>query len=765
MADKTEFYRWQFVGYNKNLFSQSHTLAEIVPELKIDEGYTFNNSNSNWEIARKIENCVVKRLGASGSIPFIFVIPYEHDNKVYIKKIEYQVNSNNNVTYFTWTQTDARARDSSTDTYEMDDYALTQNNFTCYNPPYQDYMYDDNAVWASGLLTFPITFNTNIPIFKVASDFDWNSESNDLKDTIHNFMLHLMTPEELIDDDRILEILNAEEDTVPETTEYFYYGQARQLTVDSFGNKQVGSTVLHRGFKIKGQGNVSLYMVEGIDDGYLKFRLNIGITPLICYYSNDTDIYGNGTWQNMISSPTSLPFNFVYREWFNEVGTFWCSGSANNIGYNTNCLLFKNKADSDFFNSTGEGANKAINYNQVLNGYDINNLTGEQDSATQFGENYTRAFFSQCYLCNVSAIQEISNNLFDYDVTTLQGVWEDIKKGLEMYGSNPMDVVQGCRFYPFNLTDIFTDVAAQNYVYFGAYRLALTNNIYKVIHANGYKDLGSVLVQRTFNDWRDFEPYTKLSIYLPYIGRFPLKPERYYGKNVNIRYYVDIRTGLACACLIADGVLLDWFDGQIGTEMPITLTDYASYAQTQVNTILRNATIGIGAEGMAGNVAVKGIKSALNYNQNAQAVQEAALMSPSTSSLSAQTAGSYGTQAIAGAAIGSAALVGAVGVGTAMKTAYDLMKTGTAANTSVKGSSSSMLNSFLPQYPTFMFEILEIDESPYLNELYGRPSNASGRIGDFSGYLEAEDVMLICPIATDSERQEIIDLVRSGIYI
>ena len=76
-----------------------------------------------------------------------------------------------------------------------------------------------------------------------------------------------------------------------------------------------------------------------------------------------------------------------------------------------------------------------------------------------------------------------------------------------------------------------------------------------------------------------------------------------------------------------------------------------------------------------------------------------------------------------------------------------------------------MINNFLPQYPTFMFEIMEIDESPYLNELYGRPSNASGLLGDFSGYLEAEDVMLICPIATDNERQEIIDLVRSGIYI
>ena len=76
-----------------------------------------------------------------------------------------------------------------------------------------------------------------------------------------------------------------------------------------------------------------------------------------------------------------------------------------------------------------------------------------------------------------------------------------------------------------------------------------------------------------------------------------------------------------------------------------------------------------------------------------------------------------------------------------------------------------MINQYLPQYAMFIFEYMEIDESDYLNELYGRPTNKSGTIGSFSGYLEADDIMLICPIATDNERQEIIDLVRAGIYI
>ena len=557
-------------------------------------------------------------------------------------------------------------------------------------------------------------------------------------------------------------IFNAIDSEAPDSTEYFYYGVANKISVNNYGeSSQLDFPTLNRGFRLKiPEGRVSFYVQDGIENDALWFNINIGDTPLVAYYSYDCDVNGNGTWQEMEYAPTTLPFSKVYRWSEKEIGEYYCAGPSKPFKtLNTNIPIYGTQEESDLYNSTGEGLENAINYNEISNYYDIDNPTGIEDDLTEFGENYTRSFFTQCYLCNTGAVQEISNNLFDYDVTTLSGIWEDIKKGLEMYGTNPMEVVQGLRFYPFDLSQIFSSTQSQNYIYFGAYQLQLqSSSVYKVIYANGYKDLGTVSVRRTFNDWRDFEPYTKLSIYLPYIGRYPLKAERYYGKQVNIRYYIDIRTGLACACLIADGVLLDWFDGQIGTEMPITLTDYASYSQTQINTILRNATLGIGAEGAVGNIGVKSAKNAMQASAGAEAAQA----DPLGSSLAAQTA----TKGSIGWTIGGFAAAGAlVGAGVAMKTTYDLMKTGTAANTSVKGSSSSMINSFLPQYPTFMFEILEIDESPYLNELYGRPSNASGRIADFSGYLEAEDIMLICPIATDSERQEIIDLVRSGIYI
>lgn len=544
-------------------------------------------------------------------------------------------------------------------------------------------------------------------------------------------------PDETTPDGDIFEINNCWthgiwlNDTQPQVTRIYYH---------NFRAKMVS-------------GKFALYPISGIDDGKLKMGIKNNAEFYDMEYSTD-----GSTW-----TPTdTFPFEYFLRKRVNELGEFDYALSF----ANTHIPEFDDENTAQDYLDGNVDISEARNWGEISNDYPIHNGTGTEEDATTFGQVYTRALFSQLYLCNVGAVYEISNALFDYDVTTLSGIWKDIKKGLEMYGTDPMQVVQGLRYYPFDLSSIFTSVQDQDYIYFGAYKLSTTNHVKKIIYCNGSLDLGSVFIKRTFNDWRDFEPYTKLSIYLPYVGTFPLDAKKYYNKTVLIKYFIDLRTGACTACLIADDVLLDWFDGIIGTEMPITLTDYSSYAQSQLNIIMRNAGIGIAAEGMTGNIAAKGMKAAMGYNENANAVQDAALAGdPLKSSLSAQTASSYGKQAMVAAGVGGAALLGTVAVGTGMKTAFDLMRTGTAAHTKTRPASSAMINQYLPQYAYFRFEILEIDESPYLNALYGRPTNESSLIQNFSGYLECEDVSLICPIATDNERQEIIDLLKAGIYI
>ena len=509
------------------------------------------------------------------------------------------------------------------------------------------------------------------------------------------------------------------------------------------------SRIYYRNFRGKMTGGkFSLYKIDGINDGKLKMGVKNSATFYDMEYSTD----------GMNWTPTeSFPFDYFLRKRTNELGEFDYALSISN----TKIPIFADETTANGYSNGTVDVSEAENWSEISDSYPLHNGTGDAESATTFGQVYTRALFSQLYLCNVGALYEISNALFDYDVTTLSGLWANIKKGLEMYGTDPMQVVQGLRYYPFDLSQIFTDVQDQDYIYFGAYQLTTTNHVKKIIYANGSLDLGTIFIKRTFNDWRDFEPYTKLSIYLPYVGSFPLDAKKYYNKTVDIKYFIDLRTGACTACLIADDVLLDWFDGIIGTEMPITLTDYSSYAQSQLNIIMRNAGLTVGGAVAMGNVSHNIISSALH----AEETQNQAVQQPLSASLAAQTAGQYAGWAQAGGIALGTAGVASVVVGGATKTAFDILSTGTAAHTKSRPASSAMINQYLPQYAYFRFEILEIDETPYLNALYGRPTNESGLIQNFSGYLECEDVSLICPIATDNERQEIIDLLKAGIYI
>lgn len=618
--------------------------------------------------------------------------------------------------------------------------------------------------WFSPYSPFTGSFSVNVPVFNYTEELYFNDYLNENK-----------TPEQHLE--ALKHAINYGGGVVYDdtTVEYYINNRYNSYTVTKGIVSTPSQATYIRCERILYNGqDICLY---GDDSNPFELTLLSGSSIVGSKYSNSS-------FQELLEIPyedfTSGEIEYsgpFYRSYDSKYGVTDYQGYLATV-LSTNIPIFNSRADAQSYISGNKDITDAENWDRISgdNAYKniIDNLTELPEQQTEFGEVYVRNIFSQLYLCNTAALYEISNNLFDYDVTTLSGIWEDIKKGLEMYGSNPMECVQGLRFYPFDLTSIFSDVQSQNYVYFGAYQLQLqSSSVYKIIYANGYKDLGSVSIKRTFNDWRDFEPYTKLSIYLPYVGRYQLDLNKYYGKTINIRYYLDIRTGACCACLIANGVLLDWFDGLIGTEMPITLTDYSSYAQNQINIIMRNAGIGVAGEGAVGALGVKGVNAAMNYSAgeqgaafaNTYAAQGGGNAAFSAAQSASAAAGKTGAVGVAGSMGLMAAGMGVVALGVAEKTAFDMMRTGTAAYTKGRPGSSAMINQFLPQYPTFMFEVMEIDESPYLNELYGRPSNASGTIGSFSGYLEAEDVMLICPIATDNERQEIIDLVKSGIYI
>ena len=493
------------------------------------------------------------------------------------------------------------------------------------------------------------------------------------------------------------------------------------------------SQIYYRNFRAKmTSGTFALYKIDGIDDNKLKMGIKNNAEFYDMEYSNDGQ-----TW----TATDTFPYDFFYRKRVNEL-----SPTPNTyIGYaltfsNSKIPVFKDETDATGYINGTVGISQAENWNEISANYPIENNTADLDDETTMGQVFTRAFFSQQYICSESALQQISNAMFDTSSGGIIGKFEDIKKGLEMYGESVIDAVQGLMFFPIDLTTVFSNISSQSYIYFGGYKFDLQDGVTvnKILYPNGYYDFGTFDLKPTFKNFRDYAPYTRLFCYLTYVGWVELDIARYINKTVSIKYYFDTRTGGCLACLFSGGILVDYFNGQCGVQMPIKLTDYSAYANAQIQTLLGGGKTPNGTGGAVGEMVGSGARGVMGGLAESGAV-------------------GLGT-----VAVGS---IGAVAGIQATKTLYGLTQNNINNFNKTKGASTSMLNQYLPQECCFMFEIQDADITANELSLLGYPSNASGQLQSFSGYLEVDVVNLVCPYASDVEKAEIIKQLQNGVYI
>jgi hypothetical protein len=295
---------------------------------------------------------------------------------------------------------------------------------------------------------------------------------------------------------------------------------------------------------------------------------------------------------------------------------------------------------------------------------------------------------------NSAQIKNLANYMWSsgFDIATFKNIV-----------ANPIDCILGLNIIPFTPNHGDPDTVKVGNIDTGLSFPTVANQFQEI-------DCGSVQVSEYWGSYLDYSPYTKISLYLPYIGIVPLDIDEVQGKALAIKYHVDVLSGACIAYLLCGTSVLYSYIGQCSCNVPITSNDFTN----TVNGVL----------GIAGNIG--------------SLVAVGGMSSPFTAA---------GSAIKAGAAMASNAI--------------NMLKPNVQKSGAMAGTGGLMGT----QYPYIIKQRPRQSVPAGQNTFKGYPSNIAVKLGDLSGYTEVDEVHLDGIPATDAEMNEILQLLSEGVYI
>ena len=585
--------------------------------------------------------------------------------------------------------------------YEISQYGGDGHRYLWYQQRYEDEtLYSLPAIYVTSRSYYdeeyaipvsegsvPFIINTNLPVFEVTENFDLNDSHVASFQKTHNL-------EDMLSYSEVLGIVN---DPDRETIrEWYIYNEFKNGTASILeGFKPNTDALLIRRYekiKTKGVGNLSLVLQA---DGSYNIVPDSGVTII-------GSEYGTHTIYDLTAYTDTIHYYGPFYNYWDErtTGNVTCA-----IRVNSNMYWYANEQDRrDVENRVKKPDEVAIKKPDGDN--DNINPTGPREKKTILSKPSWSNMCINQYILDLSKMTQLANKIFTTDDTEI----EALVKGIGTMFSKPIDAIINISYYPFSLGDYTTKTNTRMYI--GGWDSGI--NADKITSVTKRVVIGSFPFLRTHNDYRDF--YTQsCQIYLPYIGLKQLDIKRFMGKTLRVEYAFDLYTNQCTALLLADDILVDYYNGTIGISIPLTATNYSEYASSVVSLTLAGA-------GIVGSAIATG-----------------------------------------GGSIGLGATLGIASTGFLPQVANTFNVNNYRES---KGGLTSYISGFMPQYVYLLFEELEaIDNWNDINNLRGTPSNVVAPISSFSGFLSVSDVNLVCSNATASEKDKIRALLDSGIYI
>lgn len=252
-------------------------------------------------------------------------------------------------------------------------------------------------------------------------------------------------------------------------------------------------------------------------------------------------------------------------------------------------------------------------------------------------------------------------------------------------------------------------------------------------------DCGNITINEYWGNCLDYNPYTRISIYLPFCGMYELDTDEVMGRTINVSYRIDILSGACLATIKIDGSVFYQYSGQCSAQIPLSSVTFDQFIASMIDVGIATATGSkmLGAAGAAlsearqdfnaGKSSGVGGDALMDAKENYQAVRERTTNSIADAAVGA-VMGQKGFYQHAGALAGSPGFL-------AIRKPYLIIKRPEQLIPGMYG------------------------------KFHGFPSNTTAVLGDLVGYTEVGDIRLNIPEATVDEIIECEQLLKGGVVI
>lgn len=272
----------------------------------------------------------------------------------------------------------------------------------------------------------------------------------------------------------------------------------------------------------------------------------------------------------------------------------------------------------------------------------------------------------------------------------------------------------------------------------------------KKVTGEGYQliDLGSFDVAGMYGDFRDFAPYCKIDLNIPYHGTVELPPSDFIGHTVSVSAIVELVSGSSLGIVFRDSAPYATITGQMGMLVPLTADNVGATTNTLLSMSYGFHSSNIGA---AANLA----DSAINIVQGATGL----LIGDDVQNKIAS--GFAIAKTLPSTAAGLAQRY--IGIKQELHQMHHLAEGKSVLQT------GSPLTGFAYEYRcriTYHYPktLVNSGNTEFAN-VAGYACNKTGRIGDFSGFTQFSSVDLSGITCTSEMKSLIVSMLQSGIYI